>query len=44
MVSYAYIDGELRLVEKREVVSIIGELKYVDYLFYDLETNKEVDL
>lgn len=38
--SYTYINGELRLVEKREVVTIVGELTYIDYWFYDLETNE----
>lgn len=42
--SYTYIDGELRLIEKRIVVTRIEELSYIDYLFYDVETDEVVYL
>ena len=37
---WAFINGELRLIEKREVVTIVGELTYIDYWFYNVETNE----
>jgi len=42
--SYANIDGVLRLVEKREVITRIGEITYIDYMFYDVKTGDTVEL
>ena len=42
--SYANINGKLRLIQKRELITEINSIKYIDVVFYDVETGEIINI